>query len=121
MMHLKEYITHNTMQLQTNTQCLQECDQNAAWRVNCSSVVDIGSGDGSFTSQVLTKYLPENCKSIVGCDISKEMVVYANENFRSDVISFKVHDISEPIVKEDYNKFEQAFSFFAIHFPRDQR
>lgn len=120
-MHVKEYIKHNTMQLKANTQCLQEYDRNAAWRLNCGSVVDIGIADGSFTSNVLTKFLPKNCKRVVGLDIIEEMVQHANEKYGSELVSFKVLDVSKPISEGDYNKFDQAFSFFAIHMSKEQR
>lgn len=121
MINLRNYVKHNTLQTKVNIECLQEYDLDAGWRINCNSAVDIGSGDGSFTSNVLTKCLPEKCKSIVGYDKNEEMVQHANNNYKNERVSFEVRDISGKLPKENYDKFDQAFSFFTIHWCTDQR
>lgn len=55
-------------------------------------VVDVGSGTGQLTFELATQ-IP-GLKKIVGCDVDRQMVAYAIQNYFSNVIDYIDQDIS---------------------------
>ena len=79
---------------------------------NGSTVVDIGFGTGS-----LVFFLSNKCESILGIEISKKMVDYANSikeknNFRN--VRF-IHSSAEDLSKITKEKFDYAIFSLSLH------
>ncbi|XP_041971050.1 juvenile hormone acid O-methyltransferase-like [Aricia agestis] len=114
------YNKYNRLQNRDNKRCLSENVARMTWRSG-DRVLDIGSGDGSFTATELRRYLPDDVSELVGCDRSREMVDYANENFGGDGINFRVLEIGQHIPREFIGSFNHVFAFFSLHWVTDQR
>ncbi|CAN7989344.1 unnamed protein product, partial [Ixodes hexagonus] len=85
-------------------------------------VLDIGCGTGDFTKDVLVPWV-HPCRKIVATDGSSTMVVYARTNYGHPAISYDVLDIETRDVNkfvEKYGKFDRIYSFFCLHWIRDQ-
>ncbi|CAB3223840.1 unnamed protein product [Arctia plantaginis] len=91
---------------------------NIKWKKN-NRIMDVGCGDGGNTS-ILTNYVPTDFK-LVGCDISTNMVKFANDNYSNERTSFAVLDIAGCLPDSMKGKFDQVFSFYALHWVLDQR
>ncbi|XP_061729944.1 juvenile hormone acid O-methyltransferase-like [Cydia pomonella] len=92
---------------------LAEFTFNNRWKEN-ASIIDIGSGDGSTTKTILEKHATPSYSKIVGCDISPQMVKYANEHFRSEHIEFMQLDITKQLPLFLKDAFDHAFSFYVF-------
>ncbi|XP_046962811.1 juvenile hormone acid O-methyltransferase [Vanessa cardui] len=114
------YQKSNTLQKRDALQCLEEYAKKIKWKNDGDTVIDIGCGDGSVTTSVLKKFIPNNCKRIVGCDISEKMVQFANEHHASDHTSFTVLDIEGDLPNELRGNFDHAFSFYTLHWIKHQ-
>ena len=114
------YHKSNTLQKRDALQCLEEYAKKIKWKNDGNNVIDIGSGDGSVTTNILTKFLPNNCTRLVGCDKSDRMVQFANEHHASNYISFTVLDIEGDLPEELRGNFDHAFSFYTLHWIKHQ-
>ncbi|KAL4716386.1 hypothetical protein ACJJTC_006748 [Scirpophaga incertulas] len=72
-------------------------------------------GDGSVTAHLLKKYIPDNFEKLLGCDINENMVKFANDHHKSDKIMFSVLDIEGNLPENMKRKFDNAFSFYTLH------
>ncbi|XP_049874655.1 juvenile hormone acid O-methyltransferase-like [Pectinophora gossypiella] len=88
------------------------------WKNN-ASVIDLGSGDG-FVTSILKEHLPPDFKRVIGVDISKEMVEFANEKYGDERTSFTIMDIGGKVPEGLEGGFDHAFSSYAIQFIPDQ-
>lgn len=113
------YHGNNTLQRRDALQCLEEYAKKINWRC-LDSVVDIGCGDGGVTTNILRKFIPVNFKHLVGCDINERMVRFANNHYGDDKTTFMVLDIGGSVPLEVYGSFNHAFSFYALHWIKDQ-
>lgn len=75
---------------------LKLCPDNATY------VLDLGSGDGVFTTKLAEKY-----EHVVGSDVSPNMVEIANNKFPN--IEFKVIDL-----EDEFPQFDQPFDLIVI-------
>ena len=89
--------------------------QNLRFKGN-EKVLDIGSGNGQI-SEMIAKKLPNG--SVVGIDISDEMVAFANRTY-SDVsnLNFKKANAEDFELNE---KFDLIVSFNSLHFVSNHR
>jgi ubiquinone/menaquinone biosynthesis C-methylase UbiE len=74
-----------------------------------NKVLDVGSGDGGITATIAKKY-PRS--SIVGLDLSPNMVKYANTEFGTDGLVFVVGDAQKLPFNEQFNLIT---SFSTLH------
>lgn len=93
------------------------------WKKNGPiTVLDMGSGSGDVTMEILYPKLPKNLNQLVGVDISKPMVDYSTSNNTNPKIRYELMNVAGAEVP---NKFEQAFdyvfSFFCFHWISDQK
>lgn len=115
------YQKSNTLQKRDALQCLEEYAKKIKWKNDGDTVIDIGSGDGSVTTNILMKFLPSNCTTLVGCDKSERMVQFANEHHATlNHTSFTVLDIEGELPEELQQKFDHAFSFYTLHWVKHQ-
>ncbi|KAF5305576.1 hypothetical protein FQA39_LY01667 [Lamprigera yunnana] len=85
------------------------------------TVLDIGSGPGNITSNTLLPLFKGSIEKAIGIDISNEMVDYANANYGNSILSFEVLDIQHNIPNKYLNCFDYVFSFWTLHWIKDQR
>ena len=82
------------------------------------NVLDVGCGDGKLTALV-AKAFPE--KKIVGCDISVNMIKFAQEKFPAAEypnLSFVVKDACD---LNYASEFDRVVSFSSLHWIKDQK
>jgi len=77
-------------------------------------ILDLGCGDGKITAEIATQ-VPQG--SVVGVDLSKNMIDFAAENFTQPNLRFEVNDVCELPYREE---FDLAVSFFMLHWVREQ-
>ncbi|CAH4029303.1 unnamed protein product [Pieris brassicae] len=85
-----------------------------------STILDIGCGDGSLTSKIFKELIP-NCKTMTGCDISEDMIRFANEHYASERVNFTTLNIEGELPDHLRERFHHATSFFAFNWcPRQE-
>lgn len=89
------------------------------WNRSNDKIIDIGSGDGGATVEILKKYLPNNFVKLYGCDKSESMVNFANQHHSDEKTSFILLDIEGHLPEELERSFDHAFSFYALHWVRN--
>ncbi|XP_072939000.1 juvenile hormone acid O-methyltransferase [Epargyreus clarus] len=114
------YQSSNALQKRDACQCLEEFAATIKWKNSGDRIIDIGCGDGSVTTNILKKYLPHNYKEIVGCDISEEMVRFANEKHSNFDTKFIVLDIEGKLPEALRRSFDHAVSFYTLHWIKHQ-
>ena len=77
-------------------------------------VADLGCGSGK-TSFVLNQLIQPNGE-VLGVDFSEQRINYANENYRSNNLSFHCRDIREPL--DDLGKFDFVWVRFVLEYYR---
>ncbi|VVC93883.1 unnamed protein product, partial [Leptidea sinapis] len=113
------YQRSNTLQKRDALDCLEEYKKKLNWK-NYETVIDIGCGDGSVTTGILRKFLPNDFKQLIGCDISDKMIDYANMKHTSDYVKFIVMDIAGNLPDDMKGVFNHAFSFYTLHWIKQQ-
>lgn len=114
------YEKNNTLQKRDALQCLQEYENKIKWK-NLDAIIDIGCGDGGVTTDVLKRFIPSNYKKVIGVDISQKMVQFANKHHGDKRTVFRVMDIENILPKDLKECFDHAFSFYTLHWVRDQK
>lgn len=99
--------------------CLEKYSTKIIWRIN-DSIMDLGCGDGTVTTDILKPFLPSNFKKLVGSDRSEIMIKFANENYGDERTEFKVLDMGGDMPDDLKNNFDHVFSFYAIHWVHNQ-
>ncbi|KAK4873194.1 hypothetical protein RN001_015223 [Aquatica leii] len=85
------------------------------------AIIDIGSGPGNVTHDVLFPLFKNPIKKVVGIDISKEMVEFANATYGNENLSFEVLNIGNVVPERYISFFDYVFSFSTFHWVKDQR
>ncbi|XP_033114608.1 juvenile hormone acid O-methyltransferase-like isoform X3 [Anneissia japonica] len=82
------------------------------------SVLDVGCGSGDLTSQI-----GELANSVVGLDISKDMITFANQNNRPKNVEYICCDAQDfgGNASSWRNKFDKAVSLFALHWVENRK
>ncbi len=107
----EEYAKNSSAQLQW----AQELISKLALQGN-ESVLDVGCGDGKISAQLA---MTVKKGSVVGIDLSKDMIRLATEKFPSDKypnLSFMCMDAADIRLN---TKFDDAFSNAALHWVKD--
>ncbi|CAH1407661.1 unnamed protein product [Nezara viridula] len=115
------YITANSLQKRDAMDIVEERRDFLKW-TSGERVLDIGCGPGDVTVNVLFPILPEDA-TLVGCDISEEMITYCNKFINNDRISFKTQNIEDKDIAEilELESFNKIFSFNCLHWIKDHR
>lgn len=114
------YHRGNTLQKRDAIDCLQDYGRKIKWRKLGERVIDIGCGDGSVTMYLLKEYIPDNFEKLIGCDISENMVAYANRHYEDKRTKFSILDIEGKLPEHMKNAFDHVFSFYTLHWVKDQ-
>lgn len=93
------------------------------WKTNEDIVLDIGCGPGHTLLEVIEKFLPKRFKTVIGLDISKEMINYAKEKFKEiPFVQFVLCDFSQvDLLVPPLPPIDHVISNFALHWLKDQR
>lgn len=95
------------------------------WRPDgCDSVLDAGCGSGDVTYEVLIPFLPASFKRIVGVDVSKEMIEFAQKKYTHPKLSFQEFNLDVELEKQplsDAEPFDHIYSFYTLHWIRNQK
>ncbi|XP_011251685.2 juvenile hormone acid O-methyltransferase isoform X2 [Camponotus floridanus] len=108
-----------------------ECKKNVSSLLNefakelkniSGKCMDIGSGPGDITKEILLPFLDPNA-TMIGIDIMEKMVKYANETYGDGKrLKFEVLDIQTKNLPEKYiSKFDHIFSFHTLQWCNDIR
>lgn len=82
-------------------------------------VLDVGSGPGNFTKNILLPILP-NDTEVVGADISETMVNYARKYSSDKRLSYVVLDIeTSDLPSDQVGQYDNAVSFYCLHWCND--
>lgn len=77
-------------------------------------ILDVGSGDGRISRYIAQEYIPNG--QLIGIDIQNDMVVFASEHSQSDNVSYRVADVREYIVP---NEYDVITSFWTLHWVKE--
>ena len=113
------YATSNAMQRRDAAVVLASHLPSMTWQ-DGENILDVGSGSGDVTSGLLYEAIPVDC-SLVGCDVSKEMVSYATEHHSADNIKFVQLDITAASCPRSVFPagFQKVLSLYCLHWVRD--
>ena len=113
----RDYASHRqTFQADYARDCWQRLSQRAAVApvvARAARVLDVGCGSGEFTRE-LASYLPD--ASIVGVDISEDMVRHAERANAHERVSYALIDFANQVPFRG-ESFQVATSTMALHWP----
>lgn len=112
------YQQSNNIQKRDAVACLEKYATKIKWKKSNNRIIDIGCGDGSVTN-MLKKYLP-NDFTLLGSDVSENMVNFANKHHCNEKTSFTVLDIVGDLPEGMKGNFDHVFSFYTLHWILDQ-
>ncbi|XP_047513720.1 juvenile hormone acid O-methyltransferase-like [Pieris napi] len=118
MLNVKLYNKSNALQKTNTLKCLEEYKNIINWKID-STILDIGCGDGSLSSKIFKEIIP-TCKTMTGCDISEDMIRFANEHYASESVDFTTLNIEGELPDQLRERFHHAISFFALNWCRRQ-
>ncbi|KAL6422166.1 hypothetical protein ACFW04_010893 [Cataglyphis niger] len=115
----EKYVTASSMQHRDVNNLIDEF--NCELSLMQGKCLDIGCGPGQITKERLLSSLPDEA-TIVGADISQEMVNYASKNNAHNRLSYIVLDIeSLDIPKDQIEQYDNVVSFYCLHWCIDLR
>ncbi|KAF5290681.1 hypothetical protein FQR65_LT01971 [Abscondita terminalis] len=85
------------------------------------TLVDIGSGPGNISNDVLLPLFKIPVDKVIGFDVSEKMVNFANATYGNEILSFKHVDVGGKAPEEFNSYFDFVFSFWTLQWFRDQR
>lgn len=103
---------------------LEEFKSKINWRADKNdSLLDIGCAGGDITTEYIKKIMPSSFSRLVGVDINKNMINYANKKFGNSKISFSVLDIGGDVSKFSManEPFDHITSLNCLHLVPDQK
>lgn len=107
----EKYSRHNNLQYQFAKDLLNKVEIYPT-----DQILDIGCGDGRITAELA---LLANKASVMGTDISQQMVDHANKTYKKcENLSFIRMDASRNIF---FNQFNVVTSFNCLHWVKDQK
>ncbi|KYN20793.1 PREDICTED: juvenile hormone acid O-methyltransferase-like [Trachymyrmex cornetzi] len=82
--------------------------------------LDIGSGPGNITKELLLPTLPHDAE-VVGVDVSETMVNYANQKYSDEKrLSFDILDIeTSELPSDQIEQYDNVVSFYCLHWCND--
>lgn len=114
-------ILHHSL-AQITKRILNKYWNEVKWTKNkLARILDIGSGPGETTRNVLYPLCEDNLETIIGIDVSVEMVDFANNNFSNSKLMFLNWDISNEEKTNTYrNYFDYVVSFWCLNWISNQ-
>lgn len=118
------YAKSNSVQRITTKKVFAEFAPLLKWRKDgCDSILDIGCGTGDATIEIILPLLPLSFSRLLGCNISDEMIKYAQQHYGHPKVVFDKLDISGQIDEflTKFGSFDHIVSFFCLHWVRNQK
>ncbi|XP_066601295.1 juvenile hormone acid O-methyltransferase [Prorops nasuta] len=112
--NVEAYINAHKLQYRDASDIIEEFSSDMAkMKGRC---IDIGCGPGNVTKELILRNLPQETE-VIGVDISRSMLDYANWKYREEkCLSFKYLDIETPeLPNEELNQYDNALSFYCLH------
>ncbi|KAG6438489.1 hypothetical protein O3G_MSEX000009 [Manduca sexta] len=113
------YNSANDVTRRDAIQLLEEYSSKLKFKVRNPRVIDVGSADGSVT-KILSKYLPEKYKILVGSDINKKSIEFANKTYGDNRLKFIPLNIEGNLPDNLRDAFDNFFSFYTFQWVRNQ-
>jgi juvenile hormone-III synthase len=91
------------------------------------SLLDVGCGSGNVLVDLIIPRLPQKNVTVIGADISKQMLKYAMENYSNEHLRYVEVDIESNFLTDGSQSclvaenFDFVTSFNTIHWIQDQR
>ncbi|BES90920.1 Acid methyltransferase [Nesidiocoris tenuis] len=113
------YVKQNNLQRRDAALVLQDLIHRMSWNQE-ENILDVGCGPGDVTVSVLSNYLPDDV-TIVGCDISENMIKYAQATYENKRFKFRQLDVGNSNIwmNWDEESFDKIFSFYCLHWVKD--
>ena len=113
------YATSNQMQRRDAAVALAAHLPSMTWEEE-EDILDVGCGSGDVTASLLYSAIPVRCR-LTGCDVSGEMVEWAQEHHQTDNIQFSQLDIASSLQPRLTFPagFHKIFSLYCLHWVRD--
>jgi juvenile hormone acid methyltransferase len=110
------YSSNNASQRTDTVYALTVCANLLKWNSN-EDVLDVGTGDGGVTSDILLPRLPEDLKKLMCLDVSEKMVEFTRARLKhNSKAEFVQMDIAtKEIPSELFERFDHIFSFNCLH------
>lgn len=119
------YQNSNAWQRYDAKQVLDEFSNVWKWRSDGrDSMLDVGCGSGDVTMDLVLPIMPKNFSSLVGYDLSLEMVKHARKNHIHPKVSFDKFDLSidaEQQLLSGMEKFDHITSFYCLQWIQNQK
>ncbi|KAL3265660.1 hypothetical protein HHI36_009864 [Cryptolaemus montrouzieri] len=110
------YKSKNGLQQNDSVYVIENFLNRLKWKSAKNNILDIGSGDGYTLCKILLPKISEKVDKIFGIDISSDMINFSRKEYGNENIIFEQLDIATlDIPVEFYEKFNQIFSFFCLH------
>lgn len=91
------------------------------WKKN-EEILDIGSGDGGVSLEILAPRLPDDFVKLTCVEICSDAVELAKRRSNNGKVEFLVLDIATKTLPKNFeNRFQHAFSFYCLHWVFDQK
>lgn len=116
------YSTANALQTRDAAAALSFYCDDMSWSEDCD-VLDVGCGSGDVTFKLLMPAL-KRCNKITAVDVSPVMVKFASARHQHPNLQFRCLDIETSNVRPRTlfpDGFNKIFSFYCLHWIRDQR
>ncbi|KYM78453.1 Putative methyltransferase 235L [Atta colombica] len=115
---VEDYVSGSNMQRRDAQDVIDEFNcELSNMRGKC---LDIGSGPGNITKELLLPILPHDAE-VVGADISEAMVNYASQKYNDEKrLSFVILDIeTSELPSDQVEQYDNAVSFYCLHWCND--
>lgn len=116
----QQYSKWNGLQRRDVSYVLDKYKNKLAWRADGQdSLIDVGSGTGDVTIDLILPILPTNFERLIGIDKSEKMILHSNRKYSRPNIEFKQFDIAADDI-EQLPKVDHIMSFYCLHWVPDQ-
>lgn len=85
------------------------------------SILDVGCGSGDVTVDLVVPLFPPQFQRLIGCDLSQNMVEYAQQKNRHPKVRFEKLDIRDDVAEfiTEHGTFDHVVSFYCLHWVND--
>lgn len=112
------YTKYSELQRRDNEYILDNYLKLIRWR-RSAKILDIGSGDGETTLEVLEPRLPPDYAKLIGCDLQEDAVKYSKESNKKSKVDFFQLDIGGDKIPS--RRYDHIFSSFVFHWVSNLR
>lgn len=115
------YVKNNALQRRDALAAIEKHASIFTWQNDgTESVLDVGTGPGDILMDYILPCMPQNFESLMGSDLSSQMVNYGNSHFNTEKIQFRQMDIAKDIHSDILESIDVVTSFFCLNFVFEQ-